>query len=615
MEEEEEAAATPTPRRSAPSFDTQTIRVFEKFPATTPASTPTTVSVAHEFNVDSNECTLKALDIATESPYALAFLRDDCYDFKDTDDQHDGPGEWVTSNFQSIAAVTRFFEATIKLFGEAHELLANDTPRRPAVIVYGPSLSAHPGAQKESFKRIATDVARAMADVTATSFAAADYYASHIDLKNRDPYNAFVLVHATGPPIPTAEAHASYAAAVSARFAASGACGTSVMQLWAPHDGPYAAVFTELVGCTSYVRFPCYMAHPHTSSARDRPFRARITLVKNRDGTFTTFGAPLDGHFLTAGPRPAGAPLSYSAALAYGTTHRPSLDYAPEWRLGLAKLNATLSTDMFCYDATEFAAGGGATAANTYGRIAIRANSACPLCKCDADSADAPCTTVYLRMMRYVGLRAECDRARIVVGPVLAARFGTFTDGAESRAINITKVVDATGKHRVAPVSSYYSLIPPGHAILHAAQPDSGKTYAARRHLLETMASNMTEPRVYFMVSPTQTLAENQMLEFNKLFRTHASPDLVEACESLYPYGSASSLETPWPCRYYDTTKSSDLYSGGVVSTTVHSFHKYAALFENYEAPIGFLMLDENEKLWPTAMDPKLATSSRRVLV
>lgn len=221
------------------------------------------------------------------------------------------------------------------------------------------------------------------------------------------------------------------------------------------------------------------------------------------------------------------------------------------------------------------------------------------------------CSFVNLRLMRNVGLQAECGAASVIVGPVQAAHYGEFSPVGERNAIDIGTVADATGKERVAPVSDYWDQIPRGSALIHGAQPDSGKTYAALVHAIETMERNMTERRLYVLVSPTVSLATSHQKEFNTLFRMRASARLKEAVRFMYDSDNADYDDSlGGPCLFYKDASRFHMSHGGIVSTTIHSLHKYGGLFDNSDAPIGFCLLDEFEKLVPTSMDPKLAASS-----
>jgi hypothetical protein len=428
---------------------------------------------------------------------------------------------------------------------------------------------------------------------------------SHIQL-NRAPFNVFVVCHAAGKVLVSSADHAAYVAAVSDRFQRA---NDAALAMYTPHNLP-GSLFLERVNNTAYALVPCVLGN-RTLDDRTHVIRTEIGLVEARD-EFVTYGSGAQLHMLTGAPRPAdGVVIGYSSSLAYGSgPAKPSAEYASEWRIGLRRLSNMLGSPLFVDSDVHFAQGS-EVCSNTYGRLAVPFNAACPLCKRDGDGTDGDrCPYVHLRLMRFIGLRAECSRARVIAGPVLAPHYGEFSPAGERHSIDIGTVVDANGKSRVAPVSAYWDQVPKGHALIHAAQPDSGKTYSVLVHLLETLEVNLTERRFYVLVAPTISLAISLKDEFNKLFRERASQRLERAVRFLYGFEHVDEDDAVEPCRFYKDVSASDMYTGGILSTTVHSLWRYRELFENSKAPLGFALTDEFEKLVPMAMNPKLATSS-----
>jgi hypothetical protein len=202
-----DAASTPFTRSN---YDHQTFKWNRRVQSADGAATVTSVSQTQIFNVDSNECTLKAFELAKkgESCVATAFLRGDNFKFRDTDDRSDGAGVWVTTNFPSRERAVSFFEATSDVFGECRELIADDTPRRRCVFFVGSSFSDDECQQKERFKCESYKITQAMAPQASSS----DFAVSHIRL-SRPPHNVFVVCHAASDPIFSSEVRGARGAA------------------------------------------------------------------------------------------------------------------------------------------------------------------------------------------------------------------------------------------------------------------------------------------------------------------------------------------------------------------------------------------------------------------
>ena len=104
------------------------------------------------FNIDSVECTLKALDLAREQPFAFAFPRaDDETRLPRTDD---GASPDVATNFETTDLAVKFINSVCRghssRFRFCEELLAYDTPRKRSVQVSIAS-ALSPGDRKAAF--------------------------------------------------------------------------------------------------------------------------------------------------------------------------------------------------------------------------------------------------------------------------------------------------------------------------------------------------------------------------------------------------------------------------------------------------------------------------------
>ena len=110
------------------------------------------------FNIDSVECTLKALDLAREQPFAFAFPRaDDETRLPRTDDGAAPDAAVVATNFETINLAVKFIDSVCRGFSPrfryCEELLAYDTPRKRSVLVTSTSAARvlSPGDRKAAF--------------------------------------------------------------------------------------------------------------------------------------------------------------------------------------------------------------------------------------------------------------------------------------------------------------------------------------------------------------------------------------------------------------------------------------------------------------------------------
>lgn len=395
--EPSDAASRPFTRAN---YDLQSFKWNRRVQSADGAATVTSVSQTQIFNVDSNECTLKAFEGAkkSDSYVATAFLRSDNFKFRDTDDRSDGTGVWVTTNFPSRERAVSFFEATSDIFGECRELIADDTPRRRCVFFVGSSFGDDERQQKERFKCESYKITQAMEPEASSS----DFAVSHIRM-SRPPHNVFVVCHhAASDPIFSSKEHATYAQAVADRYVS---VNNAVLPVYTPHNLP-GSLFLERVNDTAYALVPCVLGN-RTVDERTHVVRTEISIVE-ADRGFVKYGFGAVSHLLTTSPRPSGGVvMSYSSSLTYAPgPSTPSSDYAAEWAVGMRRLHNTLGSSLFKDPEIQFAQGG-EVCSNTYGRIAVPFNAACPLCNRERVAESVPLPGDEVRREAASALRAS----------------------------------------------------------------------------------------------------------------------------------------------------------------------------------------------------------------
>jgi hypothetical protein len=140
------------------------------------------------FNVDSLECTLKALDTCKTLPLALCFPRADHADgFPRTDDDSVATARFVTTNFCDHADAAAFLQAVAHsrrgLFSAVYELLASDAPRRRSVVLLRRDDDA--ATLRSTLLNAVPSVIRAMAAVSGVPVVFSDYAVSVLEEPDR----------------------------------------------------------------------------------------------------------------------------------------------------------------------------------------------------------------------------------------------------------------------------------------------------------------------------------------------------------------------------------------------------------------------------------------------
>ena len=545
------------------------------------------------FNIDSVECTLKALDLAREQPFAFAFPRaNDETRLPRTDD---GASPDAATNFETTDLAVKFINSVCgghsSRFRFCEELLAYDTPRKRSVQVSIAS-ALSPGDRKAAFMAFLPAVIAGFMDEGPFDWAAICLrfgVSEVISGKGETSSSSFLVVDNTpgAAIIRDGGAHAAFvqrladAVATPATFALS---------------APAAGATTARVPVALQI-----LPRPF-GACDDRPM-CDMVFVSGHPYLLNTHIA---GHLLTAGSRPRdGIGLSPSDNAIYGAEPVSALPDCALWDAGIKRLSATLRTTRLTADTVM-----ASTNAPGHARWNNTPGCPCPLC-------EGPCPHVNFRLMHVTGLMASCKRcppgSSPVAGPLYAPVFGNLSTCA--RKAYAKSITDANGVSRMAPVSDYN--VPSGELTLPSAQPASGKSHTAKEQFLATLDAQKGESKFSLVIVPFQILASVYVIEMNNLFFANASPELIAAyrLRGYLPAEPEDDERDKYPFRHYEDVSAADfLANGGLVVTTCSSLHKFAPLYSTLDSygrsRVGAVLIDEGETAPLMMIDPALVNNS-----
>jgi hypothetical protein len=553
------------------------------------------------FNIDSVECTLKALDLAREQPFAFAFPRaDDETRLPRTDDGASPDAAVVATNFETINLAVKFIDSVCRglspRFRFCEELLAYDTPRKRSVLVTSTSAARvlSPGDRKAAFMAFLPAVIAGFVGDGPHDWAAIclQFGVSEVISGKGETSSSFLVVDNTPG---------------AAIIRDGGEHAAFVQRLVDAVVTPATFALSVPVAGAAPARVPVALEKlpRHFSTVGvcdDRPM-CEMVFVSSRPYLLNTHIA---GHLLTAGSRPRdGIGLSPSDNAIYGAEPVSALpDYAL-WGAGIKRLRAMLRTTRLTTDTVMASsnAPGHARWNNTPGYP-------CPLC-------EGPCSHVNFRLMHVTGLMASCKRCPPgscpVAGPLYAPVFGNLSTCARKACAK--SITDANGVSRMAPVSDYN--VPSGELTLPSAQPASGKSHTAKKQFLATLDAQKGESKFSMVIVPFQILAAVYVTEMNNLFFANASPELIAAyrLRGYLPLEPEADERDKYPFRHYEDVSAADfIANGGLVVTTCSSLHKFAPLYSTLDSygrsRVGAVLIDEGETAPLMMIDPALVNNS-----
>ena len=566
------------------------------YPWWTPAQQRSTPPTYQIFNIDSVECTAKALDLARDEPFAFAFPRaDDETRLPCTDDDTSADAAFVTTNFPTVDLAVAFIDAVCRgfypRFRYCEELLAFDTPRKRSVLVSSaPSASVlSPSDRKADFISFLPSIIVGFAGQGPHNWKeiCSQFGVSEIVSGDGDTSSFLVVDNAPGSALKDCDHHSAF-----------------VQQLQVA-IGQVPKTFSLSPPLDALRRIPVAlgMMARHFIGARDRP----MTDVVSISNSLYRLNTGIAGHLLTAGRRPKDGPgLSLSNIAAYGSV---PVSLSPDralWEAGIKRLSDMLWTTRLTADKVM-----ASTNAPGHARFSNEAGSPCPLCEGTCPHAD-------FRLMRVTGLMASCKRCPPgscpVVGPLYAPVFGNL-DGTSARKVHAPCITDDSGVSRMAPVSHYN--IPSGELTLPSARPACGKSKTAKDQFLVTLELQKYETKFHLIIVPFQVLASVYVKEMNNLFFDTASPELVEAyrLRRYLPAEPEPGERDTHPFRHYEDVSASDFIAdGGLVVTTCSSLHKFAPLYSKLDSygrsMVGSVLIDEGETAPMMMIDPALVNNS-----